>query len=452
MILKRKIYDELLKWKNEEKGAKALLIEGARRIGKSTVCREFGKNEYKSYIEINFSKVREEVKEYFYNYLENLDDLFMLLSNNYGITLYERDTLFIFDEVQAFPRAREAIKFLVEDGRYDYLETGSLISIRENVEGIVIPSEERQIKMYPLDFEEFANALGQSMLISYIKKCFEDKKPLDRLLHNKAMFLFNQYILVGGMPKVVSCFLENNKQFEEVDKEKRDILNLYRNDIMKIKSRYREKVLSIFDDLPSLLSKHEKRIIFSDIQKGSYGEQYKDTFFWLQDSMIANECFRCTDPNVGFSLNLDSSCVKCYLGDTGLLVSHTFDENRLISEGVYSNILNGKLSINEGMFYENVIAQMLVANGHRLFFYTKYNNEAKRNDIEIDFLISTDKVNPRISPIEVKSGERYTHKSISKFIEKYKDRINNAYIIHPRNLVVHDGLICIPPYMTICLK
>lgn len=452
MLFKRRIYDKLLAWKTEAAGKKALLVEGARRIGKSTVVEEFAKNEYKSYILIDFAKASEDVKEYFRIHLNDLDTFFMLLSVHYGVQLYERESIIIFDEVQLFPKAREAIKYLVADGRYDYIETGSLISIKENVQSIVIPSEERQIKMYPLDFEEFCWALNEKPMVSYIRSCFEKKEPLERSIHDKAMLVFKQYMLVGGMPMSLVAFLEGRKDFGKADLEKRDILALYRNDIMKIRTQYRSKVLAIFDQIPGLLSRHEKRVVFNRIVEGSSAEQYEETFFWLTDSMVANECRRVSDPNVGLSLTESDTYIKCYLGDTGLLVSHAFDENELLEDEVYKQILSGKLGINEGMLYENVIAQMLVSNGHRLFFYTHYNEEKKRNDIEIDFLISNNsKTKYKLFPIEVKSGTRYSTTSLLRFREKYKSRIGECYIIHPRNLTMSDNIICIPPYMTICL-
>ena len=449
MILKRKIYKKLLEWKNECQGKKAILIEGARRIGKSTICEEFGKNEYESYLLIDFAKKDKEVEMYFERYLNDLDTFFMLLQTHFGTKLTERNSLIIFDEVQMFPQARAAIKYLVADGRYDYIETGSLISIRENVKNIVIPSEERNINMYPLDFEEFAIALEEDLLVEYIKKCFEKREPLERSMHNQAMLLFHQYMLVGGMPMPVVAFIESKKDFTEADKEKRDILKLYREDIMKIDMRYRSKVLAIYDQIPGFLSQHEKRVVFKKLQDGSYADQYEETFFWLSDSMISNECFLCNDPNVGLSLNETRSYVKCYMGDTGLLVSHAFDENELLEDEVYKQILAGKLQINEGMLYENAIAQMLVANGHKLYFYTHYNENKHRNDMEIDFIISNNsRLKYKMFPIEVKSGKQYKTTSLNNFREKYKERIGESYIIHPRNLIVKDGIICIPPYMT----
>lgn len=452
MIFKRKIYEKFLAWKKESAGTKALLVEGARRIGKSTVVEEFAKREYKSYIIIDFAKASEDVKSYFRLYLNDLDTFYMLLSVHYGKELYPRESIIIFDEVQLFPKAREAIKYLVSDGRYDFIETGSLISIKENVKDIVIPSEERHIKMYPMDFEEFCWALNEKPIVSYIQSCFNKREALERSIHNKAMLLFKQYLLVGGMPKVLAGFLERQKSFGAADIEKRDILELYRSDIMKIKAQYCAKVLAIFDQLPGLLSRHQKRVVFNRIAEGSYAEQYEETFFWLSDSMICNECRRTNDPNVGLSLNESDSYIKCYMGDTGLLVSHAFDENELLEDEVYKQILAGKLGLNEGMLYENMIAQMLTANGHRLFFYTQYNDEKKRNDIEIDFIISNNsKTKYKMYPIEVKSGTNYSVASMLRFREKYKNRIGECYIIHPRNLTLKDGILCIPPYMTICL-
>lgn len=449
MIFKRKIYDKLLNWKRESAGKKALLIEGARRIGKSTLCELFGKNEYRSYLVIDFGKRDAVVEDYFNRYLNDLDTLFMLLQAHYNVSLYTRESLIIFDEVQMFPQARAAIKYLVADGRFDYLETGSLISIRENVKDILIPSEERSIKMYPLDFEEFCLALGEGELFHYIEHCFNTLSPLDRGLHDKAMLVFKQYLLVGGMPKPLALFLENNRNFAPADEEKRDILKLYRNDIMKIDARYRSKVLAIYDQIPGLLSQHEKRIQFNKIQQGSHMNHYEETLFWLSDSMMTNECFLTSDPNIGLSINETRTYVKCYMADTGLLLSHAFDENELFSEDIYKQILAGELSLNEGMLYENAIAQMLVAKGHKLYFYTSYNSEKHRNDIEIDFLISSkSKLNFKLFPIEVKSGKKYTTKSLTRFIDKYRERIGRAYIIHPRNLSVKEDILCLPTYMT----
>ena len=453
MIFKRKTYNRLIEWKNKSRGRTAMLIEGARRIGKSTIVEEFAKNNYKSYVLIDFSIASDRIKDIFENTLSNLDTFFMLISFETGVPLYQRESLIIFDEVQKYPKAREAIKHLVKDGRYDYIETGSLISIKENVKDILIPSEEDSLIMYPMDFEEFAEALGESMLIPYIKECFDKKIPLLDSIHKKASFLFKEYILVGGMPQAVSAFVEQKKQFEECDFQKRNILKIYRNDILKIDNIYQAKVLSIFDQIPSFLSSHEKRVRISSIDPSNNGIAYEETFFWLADSMICNECFACSDPNVGLSLTESRKFIKCYMGDTGLLLSHTFDENIKNDINIYTAILHDNLSINKGMFFENAIAQMLTANGHKLYFYTHFSKEKHRNDIEVDFIISTgSRVNNKIIPIEVKSSKNYTASSLIKFKEKFHERIAGSYIIHPKNLSIRDdGIICIPAYMTFCL-
>ena len=453
MKFERKIYQKLLDWKEESNGTKALLIEGARRIGKSTIVEEFAKNEYESYMLIDFSVASDDVKSYFKKYVNDIDSLFMLLEAEYRTDLKRRKSLIIFDEVQFCPKAREAIKHLVKDGRYDYIETGSLISVKENVQGILIPSEERHIKMYPLDFEEFLWALGEKSLSNLIRKFFTDLKPLPNQLHEKAMLLFRQYLLVGGMPQSIVAFISNDKSFKYANIEKKDILSLYRSDIMKISSSYKNKVAAIFDQIPGFLSQHEKRVVFNKIKEGSRYDSYEDTFFWLSDSQISNECFLCNDPNVGLSLNEDRTYIKCYMGDTGLLVSHAFNDNEVVDNNLYKEILTGDLNINNGMLFENAIAQALVANGYKLYFYTHYSEEKHRNDIEIDFIISNNsKINYKIFPIEVKSGKKYQTKSLDRFVEKYKDRIGESYVIHPRNLSKKaNGIICIPAYMVYCL-
>lgn len=452
MIFKRKIYNKLLDWKKNDDGETAILIEGARRIGKSTIAEEFGRNEYKSMIVIDFNKVSTVVVDAFDKYLNDLDTFFMILSAEYNVALHARETLIVFDEIQKCPKAREAIKYLVADKRYDYIETGSLISIKENVEGITIPSEERKLCMYPMDFEEFAWAMGENMLIEYIRKCFRDRVPLEQGLHAKAMLLFRQYMIVGGMPKPLSAYIENNRNFEKADRIKRDILELYRKDIMKIKSPYRSKVLAIFDQIPAFLSKSERRVMLGNVEKGATFPKYHDTFFWLADSMIVNECFNSTDPNVGLALNEDRTYVKCYMGDTGLLISHTFDENEIADNELNKELLLGKLSVNEGMFYENVVSQMLVAAGHKLFFYTRYSAEKHRNDIEIDFIISNrSKLKYKIQPIEVKSKNKYNITSLLRFSEIFSNRIEQSIVIHPKNLHQDGPRLYIPAYMTFCL-
>lgn len=446
-MIKRKIYDKILDWKESTKGSKALLVEGARRIGKSTVVEEIGKKEYKSYILIDFNMASKKIFNLFDN-LNEMDVFFQTLSLEYNTRLYNRDSLIIFDEIQKFPKAREAIKYLVADGRYDYIETGSLISIKENVEGITIPSEERKLKMYPLDFEEYMVYMGEELLVEYIQECYQKRVPLEQSQHKKAMHLFKEYILVGGMPQSVVAFKSNARNFFAADIEKRDILNLYRDDIRKAARRYNSKVSAIFENIPGYLSTHEKKIVLNEIEPGATFDRYDEPLFWLDDSMICNLCYKCNDPNVGLALNKNESAVKCYMGDTGLLVSLAFAENEITEQKVYKNIMDGKLSLNKGMLYENVIAQMIVAKGKKLYFYTRYSDEKHRNDIEIDYLLSNDSsTNYRINPIEVKSSKNYSTDSMGKFMDVFKRKVENPMIVHPKNLVEVEGVLRIPAYM-----
>lgn len=451
-VFKRKIYNKLKDWKSETKGTKALLIEGARRIGKSTIAEEFAKNEYRSYILIDFNLASDTVISAFNNYLNDLDTFFMIIESEYNKKLYRRESVVIFDEIQRFPKARQAVKYLVADGRFDYIETGSLISIRENVENITLPSEERKMAMYPMDFEEFAWALEEEVMADYIRKCYEKRMPLEQSLHAKAMMLFRQYMIVGGMPQSILAYIRNDRDFRRADMEKRDILEMYRSDIMKIRSSYKSGVIALFDQIPSFLSHKERRVVMNRLDKNATFPKYHDTFFWLADSMMVNQCFNCSDPNVGLSLNEDRTYVKCYMCDTGLLVSHTFSEREITDNALYRELLFGNLSINEGMFYENAISQMLVANGYKLFFYTRYNEEKHRNDIEIDFLISNNsKLKYKVYPIEVKSSDRYTTTSLERFEDRFHQRIGGSYVIHPKNLKAEGGRLFIPAYMTFCL-
>ena len=447
--MKRKIYDELLKWKKESNGEVALLIDGARRIGKSYIVEQFAKENYKSYILIDFNKVGKDIKELFDNYIEKLDIFFMYLSSYYKVDLYERDTLIIFDEIQLYPRARSAIKYLVADGRYDYIETGSLISLKKNVENILIPSEERHINMYPMDFEEFLWAVGNNNLMNLIKTCFNEKKPLGQLMHREAMDYFKQYLIVGGMPQAVNKYV-NTQNFKEVDLIKRDILNLYKDDIVKYGGDDSNKVQSIFEEIPSQLHKHEKRFKFSSIEKDARYRDYKDAFFWLQESMIVNIAYNTTEPNIGLRLNRESSALKCYMGDTGLLISLAFDEKGLVDEEVYKKILFNKLSFNEGMIMENIVAQMLVSSGKKLYFYFNYDKNDSSNNMEIDFLIAKDKITSKhnVSPIEVKSGKNYTYSSLNKFRTKYRDYLYTNYILHIDDLKIENDIVFLPIYMT----
>ena len=447
--MRRKIYTELLKWKEEEAGRTALLIDGARRVGKSYIVENFAKQEYKSYIIIDFNRVNQEVTELFENYLNDLDLFFMYLSNYYNVKLYERDTLIIFDEVQLFPRARAAIKYLVADGRYDYIETGSLMSIKKNVKDIVIPSEERHLRMYPLDFEEFLWALDNESLMDFIKVFFEKKKPLGAALHRKAMDYFRQYMIVGGMPQAVERYVET-KDFERVDRVKRDILELYRADIVKHAQGYEMRVEQIFDDIPAQLQKHDKKFKLSSLKKEARFRDYEDAIFWLSDAMIVNVCYNSTAPNIGLKLNMDRVTMKCYMADTGLLISHAFDENGIVSEEIYKKLLFDKLEVNKGMIMENIVAQMLVASGHKLYFYNNPSRDDASLRMEIDFLIAKSKITSKhnISPIEVKSGGKYTLTSLKKCREKYTEQLDTLYVLHKNDLKVEEGIVYLPLYMT----
>lgn len=449
--MRRKVYDKLVSWKQSSNGKTALLIDGARRVGKSYITLEFAKKNYKSYILIDFNRVSSEVKELFDVYLDDLDSLFLYLSNYYNVKLYERDSLIIFDEVQLCPRARSAIKYLVADGRYDYIETGSLVSIKENVNDILIPSEEQHLKMYPMDFEEFLWAMGNDNLMELIKKCFEEKKPLGNVLHRKAMNYFRQYMIVGGMPQVVDEYVQS-KDFNKVDQIKRNILSLYREDIVKHSGKYSLKVRSIFDEIPAQLQRHEKRFKITSLDKNAKTRDYEDAFLWLDDAMIVNQAFNTTEPSLGLSLNLDSSFYKCYMADTGLLIAHSFDEKGIVTEEIYKKILFDKLEYNNGMITENIVSQMLVASGHKLYFYSSSSRDSS-DRMKIDFLISKPIITNRhnISPIEVKSSKNYTLTSLNKFMKKYDNYLATPYVIHTGDYKEEDGIVYLPIYMTMLL-
>lgn len=446
--MKRKIYQDLLDWKNTSKGKSALLIEGARRIGKSYIVREFAKNEYKSYIIVDFNDMDSELLDVFEHYLSHRDDFFMRLSLYFGVRLYERESIIVFDEVQLYPKVRAAIKYLVADGRYDYIETGSLVSIRRNVKDIVIPSEEHAIDMYPMDFEEFLWAMGEDMLMDFVRKQFASLQPMG-VLHRKVLDYFRQYMIVGGMPQAVLAYSEK-KDFEEVDVIKRDILQLYRNDISKYAFEATTKVTRIFDDIPSQLQKHEKKFRMSSISVSARMRDYEDSFFWLDDARIVNICYNATEPSVGLKLNMDRTTLKCYLGDTGLLISQAFDENGLMEEQLYRKLMLGKLEVNQGMLIENVVAQMLKASGHKLFFFSKSDREDAANNMEVDFLIRKRTITSRhnICPVEVKSSSRYTYTSLNKFRAKYAEQLATPYVMHTGDVEIQDGVVFLPLYMT----
>ena len=446
--MKRKIYNDILKWKTESNGKTALLIEGARRVGKSYIVEEFAKDNYKSYILIDFSKVSKEVLELFDNYLDNLNYLFLYLSEYYGVKLYERESLFIFDEIQFCPRARGAIKHLVKDGRYDYIETGSLISIKKNVKDILIPSEEEVLKMNPMDFEEFLWAMGNDTLMDFIKECFSKKISLGQVLHRKAMDYFKEYMIVGGMPQAVLEY-RDTRDFGKTDKIKRNILRLYREDIRKHADELNLKVEQIFDLIPSQLQKHEKKFNISSLNESARYRNFEGAFYWLVDAGLINIAYNTTEPNIGLGQRIDNNSLKCYMFDTGLLLSMTFNEKNIVDEEIYRKILFDKLTFNEGMILENVVAQMLVSIGRKLYFFSRNDRDNSNATMEIDFLISDNKITSKhnIIPIEVKSGERYTFSSLLKLEAKYKDYLSKSIIIHTKDLKEEDNILYIPIYM-----
>lgn len=446
-MLKRKIYEELKNWKNKNNGQTALLIDGARRVGKSYIAEEFAANEYKSHIIIDFGNAPQDILDLFIHESSDLDLFFAKLSAFYSTTLHKRESLIVFDEVQQFPRARQLIKYLVADGRYDYLETGSLIRLKKNTENIIIPSEEEHIEMFPMDFEEFLWAMGDEATFPLIRKCFEAKKPLGQTLHRKIMNDFRQYILVGGMPQSVLAYL-NEKNFAASDEAKRRILRLYRDDVSKFAAGYEDKVYAVFDGIPSQLSKKEKKYTLSSINKNARFRSFEDSFVWLNEAMVVNACFNATDPNVGLALSADHATQKCYMADTGLLVTHTFMDTAFTDNELYKAILFDKLDVNEGMIMENAVAQMLRCNGHKLYFYSRSDNLHRENHMEIDFLITEKK---KISPIEVKSANYRSHSSLDKFRKKFSSKIGTPYILYPKDVMEKDGIWHLPLYMAMFL-
>lgn len=445
--MKRKIYNEMLLWKQNAQGKSALMIDGARRIGKSYIVEEFAKNEYKSYILVDFNNADDNLIEIFNKYLRNLDVFFSYLALYYNVTLYPRDTVIVFDEVQLYPKARAAIKYLVKDGRYDYIETGSLVSINRNVKDIVIPSEEHRINMYPMDFEEFLWAVGDNQLMPFIRMCFEKKQKLGPL-HRKAMSHFRHYMIVGGMPQAVAEYVGTN-DFMKVDMVKRNILSLYKADIEKYAVGNEMKVKAIFDEIPSALSRHEKKFRLASISDKARYREYESSFFWLAESRVVNICYNSTAPDIGLRMNEERTTLKCYMADTGLLISHAFNLKTIMGNELYLKLALGKLEVNEGMLVENVVAQMLKASGHELFFYSNNSKDSAEDRMEIDFLVSKPVITNRhnISPIEVKSSNSYTITSLNKLRTKFAPMLAESYVLHPADVEVKDGVVYLPLFM-----
>lgn len=442
MIFKRKMYERLLKWKKERNGSTAFLIEGARRVGKSTLAETFAKNEYKSYLLIDFSMAPHEVHELFRD-ISDLNYLFLRLQFIYKVTLIERQSVIIFDEVQSEPYARQAVKHLVKDGRYDYIETVSLISVRKNVAGILIPSEETRAEMYPLDYEEFLWACGDTATMPLLRMAFEKRTPLG-VAHRRQMRTFRLYMLVGGMPQAVDEYLRTNN-LAKVDTVKRDIISLYEEDFGKIDMSGR--AAAVYDAIPAQLSRHVSRFYFSDAIPGERASGTATLIRQMEQSMTINVCYHSNDPNVGLSLTKDDKRYKLYASDTGLFVTLAFKDKAFSDNVIYEKMLNDKLNVNLGFVYENVVAQMLRASGKRLFYHTMPFG-GNKNRHEVDFLLTE---RNKVSPIEVKSSGYKTHASLNAFCDKYSGRILNKYVIYTKDLRREEGIDYVPVYMTECL-
>lgn len=447
MIFKRKVYKKILEWKNLSAGESALLLEGARRIGKSTIVEEFAKREYDDYMILDFAKENKNIRN---NFIENMDDLDTFFRNLFLLkkrSLKGKNCLLIFDEVQLFPIARQAIKYLVADGRYDYIETGSLISIRKNVKDILIPSEEYRIKMYPMDFEEYLWAQGDNVTFDAVKDAFEKRKPLGDAIHRKIMKTFRTYMAVGGMPQAVEAYV-NGKTFSQIDFIKRNILNLYEEDLAKYDTENREKASIVYRTIPEQLENKNSHFKFSLIDKNARYQNYIDAVSFISESMIGNECINVTKPEVALALFSDRSNFKLYMGDTGLLVTQIMKNQDEADEDLYKALIIDNLGINQGMILENMVAQMLRASGHGLYFheylYQPGENEREKK-YEVDFITIKKK---KICPIEVKSSNYKSHKSFDYFGKKYQLKMQDRYIIYTKDLKYEDGIMYIPIYMT----
>ena len=443
-IFKRKIYEKMREWKRERNGTTALLIKGARRVGKSTVAEEFARNEYRSFIKIDFAKAGSDIVSLFDN-IRDLDFFFLQIQAIFTTSLFERESVIIFDEIQKCPKAREAIKYLVEDGRYDYIETGSLMSIRKYKRGIMIPSEETRISMFPMDYEEFLWALEDNVTFPMMRYAYEKMRPLGDAVHRQLMRKFRLYLVVGGMPQAVNTYLDTNDMIR-VDKVKREILELYLDDLREIDETGRAS--RIFENIPGELSKGKLRYTVGSVIENADSYNLDSVWQDLENSLTVNFSYRCTDPNVGMALHKDYQYFKLFLGDTGLFITLTFWDNESASLELYSKLLSDKLSADLGMVYENVVAQCLRANGHTLYYYTFKADPEGKNHYEIDFLVAT---GTRIMPIEVKSSGYKAHKSLDVFKEKYSSRISRSLLLYPKDLKKDGETLCLPVYMVTLL-
>lgn len=438
-VFERKIYREILEWKENRSDKYALLVKGARRVGKSTIVEEFAKKEFKSYIMIDFAHVSKDIKDLFEDTYD-LDFFFLQLQQLSGTKLYEKESVIIFDEVQLLPKARQAIKYLVADGRYKYIETGSLLSIKKNTKDILIPSEEHKISMYPMDFEEFLWAIGDEVSIETIRILSEKKRPAGNAIHRNLMRVFRLYMLIGGMPQAVETYLEKNN-LQAVDEIKREIVDLYEEDFTKIDAS--GLAGDIYDAIPANLSSNASRYILSNAREGTRSERVRDLLPDILSSYTVNIAYHANNPAVGMALEKDVGKYKLFTSDVGLFVTLAFRDKKYVENIIYNKLLSDKLEANLGYVYENAVAQMLVAKGNNLFYYTMGDNSSNHL-YEIDFLISTGN---KICPIEVKSGNYRCHKSLDQFCEKFRSRIGNKYLVHTKDYKWENGINYIPVYM-----
>lgn len=441
MIFKRKIYDAMLQWKKEMNGKSAIMIEGPRRVGKSTIVENFAQNEYDSYLLIDFSKAPKEVFSLFDD-ISDLNYVFLRFKLLYGVQLFERKSAIIFDEVQECPKARQAIKHLVKDGRYDYIETGSLISIKKNVKNIIIPSEETKLNLNPMDYEEFLWVLGDTTTTPLLKDVFERKESLGDGINRKLMRNFRLYMLIGGMPQAVESYLNSN-DLGIVDKTKRNIIQLYEDDFKKLDQSGR--ISTLFDAIPSELNKNSSRYQITSVIGGSTSSTVENQLIAeLNDSKTINMAYHANDPGVGLSLNMDINKYKMFVCDTGLFVTLAFKDKEFTENIIYQKLLSDKLDANLGYVYENVVAQMLKAKGDNLFYYTFPTGSGSHN-YEIDFILSR---NGKICPVEVKSSSYKRHVSMDSFGEKFSGRIDEKYLVYTKDLKKENGVTYLPVYMT----
>ena len=443
MIFKRKIYNELLQWKRTDEGRTAVLIQGARRVGKSTIAEEFATNEYETHILVDFAACPTEIRDLF-NDVSDLGRIFMRLQLEYGVELKERKSVIIFDEVQLAPKARQAIKYLVKDGRYDYIETGSLISIRKNVKDILIPSEEVKLHMFPMDYEEFRWALGDTTTIRLLQGCFHDKTSLGDATNRKLMRDFRLYMLVGGMPQAVVAYLETNN-LEKVDSVKRSIITLYEDDFNKIDPT--GNASKIFRQIPAQLTGNANRYLAWSATDGTRNSALAEILSEVRESMVVNMAYHANDPSVGMALHQDPNKYKMFAGDTGLFVTLAFWDSKFTDNTIYHKLLADKLSTDLGYVYENVVAQMLKASGHELYYYTFPTGSGKHN-YEVDFLIAD---GDKVSPVEVKSSGYKAHTSLDAFCGKFSSRIRNKYLVYTKDMRKDGDVLYLPVYMTMFL-